>query len=277
MTWIYVWTSAIKNVYVWTTAAKAVYVGTTKVRPNWWDMSKWTLAQTSSALPWTWYWWVFFNPTWTKIFITWNSRVYESSLSTPFDLSQFSTSKYLSIHAEDIHFSTDGTKMYLLDEASASSTVYEYKLSTAWDISTYQYTGYLGWFNGYCRWLYITPDGKTMYVTIRNSTTYYKVSMSTAWTISTHWSISSLTSSIWWLSLWIGNDGKFAAWWDDESENTLRYGTLTTAYNLSTATSIWTKNVWTTRAWWIWFNDEWTICVIVWWWGNTNYITKYTL
>lgn len=36
MTWIYVWTSNIKNVYIWNTAAKAVYVWTTKIRPTDW-------------------------------------------------------------------------------------------------------------------------------------------------------------------------------------------------------------------------------------------------
>lgn len=34
MTWIYVWTSEIKNIYVWTTPVKEVYVWTTKVRPT---------------------------------------------------------------------------------------------------------------------------------------------------------------------------------------------------------------------------------------------------
>lgn len=34
MTWIYVWTSEIKNIYVWTTPVKEVYVWTTKVRPR---------------------------------------------------------------------------------------------------------------------------------------------------------------------------------------------------------------------------------------------------
>lgn len=37
MTWIYVWTSEIKNIYVWTTPVKEVYVWTTKVRPTWWQ------------------------------------------------------------------------------------------------------------------------------------------------------------------------------------------------------------------------------------------------
>lgn len=35
MSWIYVWTSEIKNIYVWTTPVKEVYVWTTKVRPSW--------------------------------------------------------------------------------------------------------------------------------------------------------------------------------------------------------------------------------------------------
>ena len=37
MSWIYVWTSKIKNIYVWTTSVKEVYVWTTKVRPSWWQ------------------------------------------------------------------------------------------------------------------------------------------------------------------------------------------------------------------------------------------------
>ena len=34
MTWIYVWTSEIKNVYVWTTPVKEVYLWDTKIRPK---------------------------------------------------------------------------------------------------------------------------------------------------------------------------------------------------------------------------------------------------
>lgn len=37
MSWIYVWTSEIKNIYVWTTPVKEVFVWTTKVRPTWWQ------------------------------------------------------------------------------------------------------------------------------------------------------------------------------------------------------------------------------------------------
>lgn len=247
-----------------------------------WDMNNRALAQTSSWLSGNWYGWVFFNSDGTKIyFTTFFNKIYESSLSTPYDLSLISQSKYLdttsdNIYPEDIHLSTDGTKLYTIDWYNW--TIYEYGLSTAWDVSTATLTWNSVWpFTAFIRWLYITPDGKEIFITQHNSTTYYHITMSTAWDLSTAWTSVTWTSSIWWLSIWIWNWGSFIAGQWSENTSNLDYGTLSTPYNLSTATDTWTKNIWVTRAGWIWFNNSWTMCVMIWWWSGTNYITKYTL
>lgn len=61
MTWIYVWTSEVKNIYVWTTPVKEAYVWTTKVRPSWWQPWANTIAyyplttsSTVNDMKWTW-------------------------------------------------------------------------------------------------------------------------------------------------------------------------------------------------------------------------------
>jgi hypothetical protein len=70
--------------------------------------------------------------------------VYQYTLSTPYDISSAS---YDSVtfdynpemnEAADIAFSSDGTKMYIMDSSTAVD-VYQYTLTSAWDISTASY------------------------------------------------------------------------------------------------------------------------------------------
>ena len=273
-----------KAIKIWTTAVKKVYLWNTIVRPTWWDMDNWTLSQTSNSLSSNWWWWVFFNTDWTKIFLSQygnGGRVYESSLQNPYDISSMTFNKYISIqHPEDIHFSTDGTKLFVLKSDVSPYSVLRYSLSTAWDISTATQDQTLSRTSPRDRWLYITPDGKSLYIgrVTHNSETpdVELYSLSTAWDLSTAWTSTVISTTLWWMWIW------FWKWWkmyfkQDEWEGVLSYYNLSTPYDLSTATLGWTKSVWANRAWWIWFNDIWTICAMVWWWTSTNYVTKYTL
>lgn len=251
---------------------------------SWWDLSKWAISQTSSALSSTWYGWVHFNNDWTKIYLTqygngW--RIHEWTLSTPYDISTISITNSLSIqYPEDIHFSGDGKKMFIIKSDSSPYRILRYSLSTAWSISTAAQDQYIdrGGSNA-DRWLYITPDGKNIYIWTRSwsSDGLVKYTLSTAWDLSTAWTVESISNTIWWISIRFGNNWKLL-FTSTEWISTIRYYRLSTAYNVSSVTEQWTLNIaWATRAWWMWFNDSWTMWVIVWWGGSTNYVTKYTL
>lgn len=72
-----------------------------------------------------------------------NDTVYQYTLSTPWDVSTASyATKSLSVNSEDgtpedIAFSSDGTKLFML--GAANDTVFQYTLSTPWDVSTGSY------------------------------------------------------------------------------------------------------------------------------------------
>lgn len=73
-----------------------------------------------------------------------NDRIYQYTLSTPWDVSTASyASKFLSVSSQEasplgMAFSFDGTKVLVV--GSGNDTVYQYNLSTAWDISTGSYS-----------------------------------------------------------------------------------------------------------------------------------------
>ena len=89
---------------------------------------------------------VVFNSDGTKMYLTGETSdaVHEYSLSTAWDLStasysnvNFSTSAQIATSI-CLRFSTDGTKMYVISEAS-TRPIYQYSLSTAFDVSTASY------------------------------------------------------------------------------------------------------------------------------------------
>lgn len=86
---------------------------------------------------------------------------------------------------QDISFSSDGTKMYIL--GSTGDYVYEYSLSTAWDVdartSTYNYS--VSPSETVPQGLYFKPDGTKMYVTGSSSDAVREYNLSVAWDLST--------------------------------------------------------------------------------------------
>lgn len=243
---------------------------------QWWDMNNWTLLQTSSWLSWVWWGWVALNSDGTKLFLTGNGHMYEIPLSTAYDLTNLSFTKNTTLSwIEDIHFSPDGTKMFVLRAISSQLGVRRYDLSTAWDISTAVYTQSLT--TGEQRWLFITNDWTKVFVSHHVNNTVELWNLSTPRDLSTADSWTTATSSYGWIWIWFSPDGKMFFTQNDENTTDLTYLTLSTPYDFSTITSTWTKNIWKCRAWWIWFNDNWTMCFMVGWWNSTNYVTKYIL
>ena len=83
------------------------------------------------------------------------------------------------------HISSDGTKLYMI--GNATDTVYQYDMSTAWDISTATYNSVsLYVFNDGAtspKGITFKPDGTKMYVL--DTTIVFEYSLSTAWDLST--------------------------------------------------------------------------------------------
>lgn len=241
-----------------------------------WNMDNWTLAQTSNSL-WGFYTWVYAKQDGTKIFFCDASqqRVYECTLWTPFDISSLSLSKYISSeHPEDMTLSPDGTKMFVLKSDSPPYQIKRYTLSTAWDISTAtQDQAITAWTENWDRWLYITPDGLTIYRSMAWQNTLHKATLSTAWDLTTA-SAWDTTNNYGWNSIWFGNDWKFFAR-KPESTN-LNFYELSTPYDLSTITNSWSKVLWWSDiGLWLRFNDIWTIAFTAN--GNNHTIGEYTL
>ena len=83
----------------------------------------------------------------TKMFVVDNNDqdVQEYVLSTPFDVSTAVFADYFSVasqikSATGIAFSTDGAKMFVVDEGRHSTDIHEYVLFTPFDVSTAEYT-----------------------------------------------------------------------------------------------------------------------------------------
>jgi len=260
-----------------------MYIWQTKVRPSGierkGDMDNWALAQTSSALSWTWWGWISMNPDGTKLYLSQWTYAREYSLWTAYDISSIPSPTYtLSIWSaiEDLCFSPDGTKLYIVYWDWVS--VRKYDLSTAWDLSTAVYNQELNTPSpNWTRWLYVTPDWTKIFISSHQSySKSWMCTLSTAWDLSTASSWTQ-TLSNGWVSCCFGDNWKLYFTQINESTSNLTYMTLSTEYDLSTVTSTDTKNIGRMRAWGIWFKADWTICMMVWWGSSTNYVTKYTL
>lgn len=242
-----------------------------------WDMNNRALAQTASL--WSgFYTWVYAKQDGTKIFFceAISQRIYECTLWTPFDISNLSLSKYISsAYPEALTFSPDGTKMFVLRSDVSPYQVIRYTLGTAWDISTAtQDQTIAAWTENGDRWLYITPDGLTIYRSMAWTDTLHKATMSTAWDLTTASAWDS-TNNYGWVAIWFGNDWKFFARKPDNSSSLYWYE-LSTWYDLSTITDSWTKALWwNDYGLWLWYNDTWTIAFLAN--GDLKTITKYTL
>ena len=133
-----------------------------------------------------------FKPDGTKMYMCANGqrRVYQYSLSTPWDLTTVSydnVSYYFStINTPlDVKFSPDGTNMYII--SFDDDRFYQFTLSTAWDITTASQVYSLSFLsqdtNG--RALFFDPDGTTLFFVGGVSNGIYQYSLSTPWDLST--------------------------------------------------------------------------------------------
>lgn len=188
----------------------------------------------------------------TKFFTIddWSSayKVHQGNCSTAWDISTASwdskTYNYSAIQtdARDVEFSSDGTKMYIID-GYTTVTVYQYTLSTAWDVSTASYASKnknVSAQEGTPESVNFSSDGTKMYVAGRVSKTIYQYTLSTAWDVSTasyaskSLSVSSEATTP--INVHFKADGTkvwVLNWASSNAQNIFQYS-LSTAWDIST-------------------------------------------
>ncbi len=140
-----------------------------------------------------------------------------------------------------LEFSTDGSKMYMLGYNSNNADINEYTLSIPWDVSTASYvqTTSIAAQEGYAVGLYITPDGRNLYTTGRDTDTALQYRFDTPWDISTLSyvaSTSTLAQAISGVGITLKEDGT-RMYITEEARWIYEYE-LTTPYDVTSASYI---------------------------------------
>ena len=122
-----------------------------------------------------------------------NDRVYEYSCSTAWDINTatFTSGRFISVstqeaNGQDLAFSPDGTKMYII--GTTSDTIYQYTLSTAWLITSATYASKsfsVTAQESFPTGIVFKSDGTKFFVVGEGASRIFQYSCSTAYDIST--------------------------------------------------------------------------------------------
>ena len=135
---------------------------------------------------------VFFKPDGTKMYVLGraNASVFEYDLGTAWDVTTASYLQSFSIYSEEwsptaVSFKSDGSKMYIIGDASRE--VHEYDLSTSWDVTTASYLQAYSVSSQDTKpeGLFFRPDGTKMYVSGDQDNDINEYDLSTAWDVTT--------------------------------------------------------------------------------------------
>lgn len=219
-----------------------------------------------------------------------NNSVYQYNLTTAWDISTASYDQSFSVGSQDtspqsIHFKSDGTKMFMV--GLSGKDLNEYNLSTAWDISTASYsqnktvdTMRLDGSGGG----QFKPDG-TAFFTAHNGSAegVFKHDLSTAWDVSTMTSVPATTDFFVFTDFFFAVQGMFMSpdgdnfYWCDDVFNSVKHYSLSTAWDVSTLSSVGSKSVGSEdgKPFGVFFKTDGTKMYLC---GNTNdTIYQYTL
>jgi len=209
-----------------------------------------------------------------------NDSVFQYSLSTAFDVSTASyDSVSFSVTSQDtvplsIAFNNDGTKMYMV--GNATNSVFQYSLSTAFDLSTASYDSVsfsVASQDSNPRGIAFNNDGTKMYMMGNTNDSVFQYSLSTAFDVSTasydsvSFSVTSQDTDL--TDIAFNNDGTKMYIVGTDNDSIFQYS-LSTAFDLSTASydsvsfSVTSQDTDPTG---IVFNNDGTKMYIV---GNTN-------
>jgi sugar lactone lactonase YvrE len=130
----------------------------------------------------------------TKAYIigTTNRKVYQFSMSTPYDVGT-STFDYISsntVTAQDtspytLSFKSDGTQCYILGDTN--NRVFQYNMSQAWNVATMSYSNYSSntLAGGQLVGFYFKEDGLSFYYNDVSNSRSFQYNMSQAWNVAT--------------------------------------------------------------------------------------------
>ena len=186
-----------------------------------------------------------FNSTGTKMYIIgFNKTVLSYTLSNPwevvsasFDGGEFLVNSVSSPYLEDMAFSVDGTKLYLINRVTAKA--FQFNLSTAWDVSTASFFYKLNLNISSPISIEFNNTGTRMFILAQNDRVK-QFDLSTAWNLSTA-TLSSTqgpnfdtqdTSS---RSFVFNNTGTKMYMFGATTDSVYQYS-LSSAYSISTAT-----------------------------------------
>ncbi len=180
---------------------------------------------------------VFFKPDGTELyfFIGFYSRVFQYTLSTPWDISSATFTTFVELTGRDIRhlfIKPDGSSLFIIDY---NGFIYQYNLATYWNVYTAVFSKLIK-LDGFGWTLFFKPDGTKLYY--NSSSNIYEYSLSTPWDIysagtATIKNIGNNTES-----LYFRNDGgAFYICANDTSAGvtTLKEFELDTPWNVSTA------------------------------------------
>ena len=129
----------------------------------------------------------------TKMYVIGDTSdaVHQYNLSTAWDVSTAVFNNTFSIagqelFANDLAFSSDGTKMYMV--GSGTDVIYQYTLTVAWDLTTASYASKSFSFTAQettCTAIAFSSDGTKVYIIGQTNDTVYQYTLGTAWDIST--------------------------------------------------------------------------------------------
>ena len=182
----------------------------------------------------------------TKWFVMHASRyLYEHTLSTPFDISTATYVRHYDLYyqighsnANSIEFSPAGTKFYI---SSHNDYVYQFTLTNAYDLTSVTQTGYFHVAPHFSapRDLVLSYDGKKMFVVGTGSDKIVEYVLTTPFDVSTaYWAGNEIyvgTQDLTPYSLEISSDGLNLYMHGHSARTNLHKYTMTTAYDLSTA------------------------------------------
>lgn len=137
---------------------------------------------------------LFFKPDGTAYYVAGNlnNRIEQYTLGTAWDLSTMSNPtkrKDVSSQTTDLHalaFSTDGTKMYVVDPVLIK--VFQYTLSTAWDVTTATYASKQFSFSSQDtgpKGITFKPDGSMMFIAGDQNNSIFQYTLGTPWDVTT--------------------------------------------------------------------------------------------
>lgn len=156
---------------------------------------------------------IFFKPDWTKLYISRPSSIIEFTLTTPWDISNYSQTWSLSTGLSNTRACVISPDWLTVLVGSPTNWIKKFTLSTAWNLSTATAVGTVTTLKPV--WLWMKPDWTMIFAQSwewANKLSY--ATLSTPRDITTIWTISQVDfyNTDGWLWLWFNDSWTIALW-----------------------------------------------------------------